>query len=429
MNINMLIVVYDFPPEVAGGGVMRTVKLLKYLRTSSINPFVLTVQRNISLSFVDESLDASVSNFEITRAKDILFSKAGGFIQTIRKNPTASIKNEVILFLRRKFKIIENLLIPDKNAGWIIPAVAKGIKLVKKNKINIVYATGPPFSSFIAGYIISRLTGKMLAIDYRDAWNGNPLFDSDWRLKNILCRKLEKIVLHRADYAIFTTPNIKNSTIYNSNIQPKRSKIVWNGYDQADFPTDYKTINRNNKLNIRYLGGVGGINEERSPKKLLDAFGKLDTGYRAELEFIGFVPNDVKEYVLNNSIKNVSFVSAVDHLSAIKYMLDSDILIVLLPIEQDGLNCVPGKTFEYMRSQRPILAITPLKGQLAQLIRDYNAGIVVDSESGDKIYYELKSLIEKVKSNHSFYNARDVKYFNRNNQYQILENYLLSTFK
>ena len=40
----ILIIVYDFPPRLGGGGVLRTVKLAKYLKESGYDPIILTVR-------------------------------------------------------------------------------------------------------------------------------------------------------------------------------------------------------------------------------------------------------------------------------------------------------------------------------------------------------------------------------------------------
>ena len=51
-------------------------------------------------------------------------------------------------------KILPRVLPIDRYSTWIIPSLIKGIGIIKKNKINTVIVTGPPFS---LGYRITTL--------------------------------------------------------------------------------------------------------------------------------------------------------------------------------------------------------------------------------------------------------------------------------
>ena len=39
---------------------------------------------------------------------------------------------------------------------------------------------------------------------------------------------------------------------------------------------------------------------------------------------------------------------------------------------------ITGKIFEYLQAKRPILAIGPVDGDLAEIINDTNSGVVID---------------------------------------------------
>jgi glycosyltransferase involved in cell wall biosynthesis len=68
-----------------------------------------------------------------------------------------------------------------------------------------------------------------------------------------------------------------------------------------------------------------------------------------------------------------------------------DALLLLLSRER-GENVIPSKTFEYMASGKPILAIVPPEGEVAKIIRKSNTGLVADFEDIEgikKAYYQL----------------------------------------
>jgi hypothetical protein len=56
---------------------------------------------------------------------------------------------------------------------------------------------------------------------------------------------------------------------------------------------------------------------------------------------------------------------------------------------EDTKSIIPGKLFEYMVSERPIIGIGPKGSDFAEIITDTNTGIFVDYSEKDK----LKSVI------------------------------------
>src|SRR5262249_56169761 len=63
---------------------------------------------------------------------------------------------------------------------------------------------------------------------------------------------------------------------------------------------------------------------------------------------------------------------------ALAYQRDSEALLLLLPEAGDrGAPVLPGKIFEYLAAERPILATVPPTGAPANLIRESGAGAVV----------------------------------------------------
>ena len=65
---------------------------------------------------------------------------------------------------------------PDAHTPWSGAAAKLGIDLAKKETFSGVFATGYPFSSFMAADRIARAAGIPLLLDYRDPWTGNPAF-------------------------------------------------------------------------------------------------------------------------------------------------------------------------------------------------------------------------------------------------------------
>ena len=55
---------------------------------------------------------------------------------------------------------------------------------------------------------------------------------------------------------------------------------------------------------------------------------------------------------------------------------------------------MPGKTFEYMRTQKPILALGPENGEVARILNENHSGVIIDYDNYEKIY---KSILDYFK--------------------------------
>jgi glycosyltransferase involved in cell wall biosynthesis len=62
-----------------------------------------------------------------------------------------------------------------------------------------------------------------------------------------------------------------------------------------------------------------------------------------------------------------------------------------------GAGVIPGKVFEYVAAERPILAAVPPDGAAGRLIEEIGAGIVAPSDDADALRLALVELHERWK--------------------------------
>src|SRR5437764_5234322 len=78
---------------------------------------------------------------------------------------------------------------------------------------------------------------------------------------------------------------------------------------------------------------------------------------------------------------------------SLAYQRDSEALLLLLPeAGERGAPVLPGKIFEYLAAERPILAAVPPAGAAANLIREAGAGVVVPPDDPGAIRQALVGL-------------------------------------
>jgi hypothetical protein len=79
----------------------------------------------------------------------------------------------------------------------------------------------------------------------------------------------------------------------------------------------------------------------------------------------------------------------VSHAEAIAHQRKSQVLLLIEIDSEDTKSIIPGKLFEYMVSNRPIVAIGPKGSDFAEIITETNTGVFFDYSEKMK----LKSVI------------------------------------
>ena len=224
----ILIIAYYFPPF-GGVPVQRTLKFIRYLPEYGWNPFVLTVLNGYDhFHPKDHSLLRKIPDgVEVIRTREI--NIIARVVKFIRSKVPEEFTNKIV-WLRKQ--LYNSLLFPDEKNCWIPGAICKGLRLLLKQDIEVIYASGYPWSAFLVGAILSKFKGIPLILDFRDAWtlNPRPLWDNHFQ------RFWENKVLLQASKVIFATNVMREGYIDRYPWIDRRKFItITNGYDSADF--------------------------------------------------------------------------------------------------------------------------------------------------------------------------------------------------
>ncbi|UKM63921.1 glycosyltransferase family 4 protein [Flavobacteriaceae bacterium GSB9] len=386
----VLIIAYYWPPA-GGPGVQRWLKFVKYLPEFGVEPIVY-VPENPSYPIIDESLNAEVPKGLTILKHPIrepykianLFSKKSS--KTISKGiipdkKKQSFIDKTLLFVRGNF------FIPDARVGWVEPSVYYLCEYIKKEGIKTILTTGPPHSLHLIGLRLKeKLAVKWLA-DFRDPWT---TIGYHKRLKLTKAseekhKNLEKLVLSTADQIVVTSFVTK---LEFGQITDKPIEVITNGYDDEgvlDFKMD-------NKFSVSH---IGSLLSKRNPEVLWRIFSELikeNNGFSEDfqLNLIGAVSESVIKSIKNNGLENhLNEVGYVSHKKSIKFQKKSQLLL-LIEIDSEETKCIiPGKLFEYMVSNRPIIALGPEGSDVKRILKETNTG----DYFGYNDYDSLKSLI------------------------------------
>lgn len=381
-----LIITYYWPPS-GGAGVQRWLKFAKYLPEFGWEPVIITVDPAFAAYPVtDNSL-----NSDIPAGLKIYKTPATDYFSIYKKDktkiPTAGFANSVDNSLKGKLLrfIRGNFFIPDPRIGWNKFAFKKACEIIESGDIKHVITTSPPHSTQLIGLKLKKKYPEIKWIaDLRDPWTDIYYYKQFY--PTLLSGKIdsgyEKNVLKNADNIITVGSYLKNS--FSDKVSGIENKIVVisNGYDEVDFqniPASTPSI-----MTITYVGTLSDIYQVTG---LITALKKLNDNQRQfSLRFVGTVSSGIKEIILS-SLPGVSaeFISYVTHDEAISYMMNSSVLLLIIPSHSSNKSIITGKIFEYIASGKPILCIGPEDGDAAAIISKCKSGITAGYDNAEKI--------------------------------------------
>lgn len=394
---------YCYPP-MAVVGVYRTLKFVKYLREFGWDPIILTLSNPSDYAFNPELFKDIPSDLKVYRTRLVAPMQSWeNWSAQRRKNvsapPVAEPKVQASqaaatagatpgLLARIKRHIFAAMSTPDKDAGWLLTALPRTLRLIRSEKVDCLYTSTPPHSAHLIGLYAKKLSGLPFVADFRAPWTQNEYFDEmkpvPWQKR--LEERLELSVHRGADIVI------SNSTWEGEGYRRKYAPLVGekffpilNGYDPDDF--DPRGSMTYDKFTIVY---IGSLYKRRAPDVFLKGLAQFldrqpEARERTTALFIG--PRDNTLRSLSEQLRVNDVIQTIDFLpqsEAYKYLFGAHVLLMILGFDQRGKGVIPAKIFEYLPVGRPILALIP-EGETAEMVRKYDAGTIVTSPDIEKV--------------------------------------------
>lgn len=392
----VLIITYYWPPS-GGAGVQRWLKFSKYLPEFGWEPLILTIDPEYAAYPVkDDSLESDIPDsvrvfktrstdyFTIYR-KDKTKIPSAGFA----KNFDNSFKGKLLRFARGNF------FIPDPRRGWNKYAFRKACEIIRDEGITHIVTTSPPHSTQLIGLSLKHHFPLLhWHCDLRDPWTDIYYYKKFYPtpISKSLDRYYEKSVLRQADSVTVTSTTQK--TQYLSKVPSAVNKmfVVPNGYDEKDFAGIEKE-----KEDICTITYIGTLSDDYPLFGLLIALKTLrEKGIIFKLRFTGLVTSDQKSRIVNGLGSDYVVLNEyTEHKEAIKMMVNSTFLLLIIPDVEGNKGVIPGKLFEYMATANPVICLGPDDCDAALIIKENNAGITINYSDDVRI---SQFLLDKVNS-------------------------------
>jgi glycosyltransferase involved in cell wall biosynthesis len=393
-NNKLLIISYYWPPS-GGSGVQRWLNFSNHLIKKDWDITVFTA-KNPKYPILDEKLNETVDG-KIKVVKIPIFEPAGFLKKNNDNIKSSSIFKKTVNWIRA------NLFFPDSRMFWINTVTNQAIKFIKKNEINCLITTAPPFSTNLIGLKIKKKTGIKWISDYRDPWAEFFQFkllpmSSYMRKKHV---KYELKCLQYSDTVLTTSPSLTE----------KYSKINLNTYTLYNGFDSFLDAQNSTKFLLMYCGTMKSI---QNPKNLWFVLNEIceenenfskDLSLRCIGNFDNEVINDINFQLTNLKVQFQNYLN--------KEELDKEItkakVLLMSSVNLDSVNnIIPGKLFYYFSAQRPILAFSNLNSDVSKIIELTNTGSVFDYSNKIDLKNHILELYNDFKSNKNNFKPKGI---------------------
>ena len=343
----VLVLAYHYPPEPASGA-LRMAYLAKYLPKFGWHPTVLT--RRMPPGMVDGATN-------VVRVGRAFGMQAGRAPLEVGVLPSSTLK-------MLKDRAREIVFFPDRAASWIPPAIAGGVRAVRRFGFDAIVSSAMPASVHVAASAIASITGLPWIADYRDLWSGNPYVNEPaWR-KSLLYG-LERISVGRASQIVTITKSIADVL---SEIHKRPVNMVPNAYDNEEWRE--VPFLEPDAFRIVHAGSL--YDGQRNPEPVLEQVAALlRSGEIADvhLDFYGPNPGPLLEAAQRHGINDiVRYHGVVERRVAMQAERSAALLLIVQNADPRTASEYGSKVFEYQGAGPVMLALGPPESVLRSYI-------------------------------------------------------------
>jgi len=365
------VVAYYFPP-LGGGGVNRTVQLVRALVRAGWQPLVLTVD-DAAWAHDPELVRRIPPRVEILRIPNPdwgrVVRRAGG-----RPQPGAG---------RGR---LQRWLMPDLHVGWSFLAGAVAAGLAVARAIDAIYTTAPPYSAHCTGLVARRLGTPWLA-DFRDAWTLCHARQDLPPRRIALERRLEESVMRRADRVLFASEAVRRRYLRRVPGLARRSETVLTGFDPEEFRGVGEVSPDPLRFSIVHAGSASHDRKSETFIRLLEALRlwsrkEHDVADTVEVSFVGGEPSLCEAIAARGLAGWVKVEPPVSRIALPGRLRRAHRCLYLAPAGDFGADPVPGKLFDAAGAERRLIALAP-RGPVSRLIEDLDLGEAIPPDDLD----------------------------------------------
>lgn len=353
---NILMVAFHFPPQSGSSGILRTLNFVKYLPENGWQPVVLTASASAYAEQRNDLISSIPSQTKVVR----------GFALDAARH----------LSIGGKYPLA--LALPDRWSSWWLGGVWAGLQLMREQRPDVLWSTYPISTAHWIGSTLARFSGLPWVVDFRDPMVSAGYPADGWQRR--IWSTLERRVMQQATMCVFTTQRAACAYAQRYPAMAQKCQVIENGFEEEIFETvqPHRLDIPADSLLMLHSGLI--YPKDRNPSQFfaavqsLLATGQLD---RDKLRIRFRAPQhgaEVSAFAAQYGLQDVVEVAPpIPYQEAIAEMMGADALIVF---QGSAFNAqIPAKIYEYIRAQRPVLALLDPAGDTAAQLEQFKEAV------------------------------------------------------
>jgi glycosyltransferase involved in cell wall biosynthesis len=372
----VLVVTYPYPPMPTVGG-NRWLAMSKYLRRFGHEVSILTTSAFGSLPDDAER--------DVIRSGDLI---AAPWLRGLLRRPPLPKPGQPAEVDKAPPGIITRIIVPDPYLLTWVPGAVRGARRLQRERgFDCVVTTSAYESAHVIPLAMGGRRPAWIA-DFRDGWTYHP-----WKppyptaLQTDLDRALERKVVRTAERTTVVQRAVGDDFRARLGLD---AAYVPNGWDpdlEREAEASQTPPLPEGRMLLVHTGRLSGA-WGRHPANLLEALRRLverDPAARGCIALVlaGRLDRDEQELIARSGLDDVVF--HVGHLSrgqAMGLQRRADALLLITSSEVAWE--LPGKLFEYLGADRPILALAE-SNEAARVVRETRTGLTVSPDDVEAI--------------------------------------------
>ena len=362
----VLIVSSHFPP-LNSMAAKRYGYMCKYMEENGFIPYVLT-KRAREGGYLNSKFD-----LEIPIEEEHIYKVGDLGIEYPIKKPFYN----MVVYKYKKCNV-PSRIIDEESLGWY-EKVKSDFDIKNVRNVDIVIGTFPSIENVLIAKYIAQKIHKPYIVEVRDLisdYEENNQRDNKWQRREVY---MEKKLLSKAAGIIAVTDGF--STILKHRYPFQKVRTVYNGWEENAERVEAKATEE-------YIYYAGCLYEHRveSLELLMDVIRENKLGIKLKIRSVGpeILEKKLKAYVaLWNMQNQVEILKAAPEKIVLEEQNRAKINLIASSIHASDkalMTTLPGKTFELIRLENPVLAIVDEKSEIAEILTEAQKGVATSDK-------------------------------------------------
>jgi len=240
---------------------------------------------------------------------------------------------------------------PDVRRGWQRDALRLARAVIREYPPDLILSASGSCTAHLAAAALKRETGLPWVADLGDPWAWVDWQHKDTWLKAIQNAWLERRTLPKADLLVWTTEATQRAYKQWWGDKAPASLVVPYGYRQVDF-APYAWMPATMPLRLSYVGAAS--RRARNLIPLIEALATTHCPLPLHLQIVGDASTHFQAAAQQRGLSAIEFTGRVSYRDSVRHISQAGILIL---VGNKSPYQIPGKTFLYLASGRPILYV------------------------------------------------------------------------